>query len=136
MRRMAGLALLALGIAVPVHAQGGHAGGAAGSGGMLNSGAGGLGGGGLGSGSTAGSKPPSTPPAHFNLTSASGSPENYVPSTFLSYEQALVAAQGLPDAPPPAVAEVARQQAGAAHGERAKVALVQDGQGRAIILRR
>jgi hypothetical protein len=70
------------------------------------------------------------------MTSASGSPENYVPSTFLSYEQALVAAQGLPDAPPPAVAEVARQQAGAAHGERAKVALVQDGQGRAIILRR
>jgi len=133
---MAGLALLALGIAVPVHAQAGHAGGAAGSGGMLNSGAGGFGGGGLASGSTAGSKPPSTPPAQFNMTSASGSPENYVPSTFLSYEQALVAAQGLPDAPPPTVAEVARQQAGAAHGERAKVSLVQDGQGRAIILRR
>jgi hypothetical protein len=132
MKRLIGLAILAVAVAVPAHAQSTHP-AAGGTTFTTNGSAGSLGGGG-GFGGSGGSKLASVPPAHFNVTSASGS-QSYEPSTFLSYDQAVAAGKTVLDTPPPTVAEAARQQA-SAHTEKAKVALVQDDYGRAIIVRR
>jgi hypothetical protein len=68
------------------------------------------------------------------MTSASGA-QDYVPSTFLPFDKAVVAGQTLIETPAPTVADAARQQT-SAHMEKAKIALVQDDYGRAIIVRR
>jgi hypothetical protein len=133
MKRLIGLAILAMCTAVPAHSQASHGGATAGSGGATNGGAGGWGGGGGIGGGVSGAKLASVAPARFNMTSASGS-QDYVPSTFLSFDKAVVAGETLVETPAPTVAEAAREQMNV-HLEKAKIALVQDDSGRAIILR-
>jgi hypothetical protein len=137
MNRLIGLTILVMGLAAPAHAQTAHAAPmASGSGSPINStsGGSGAGSGGFG-GSSIGSRPLSSPPAHFNATNVSGSRDSYVPSTFVSYDAALAAGKQLIDTPPLTVAEAARRQA-SAHPEKAKLALVQDDYGRPMIVRR
>jgi hypothetical protein len=133
MKRLMGLAVLALSVAVSAHAQATHTVTVAGQASTMINASGG-GGWGFGGGS-ARSRPPSSPPAVFRVTSISGSHESYEPSTFVSYDQALRVGKNLIDTPPPSVAEAARQQA-SAHPQKAKLALVQDADGRAQLVRR
>jgi len=134
MKRMIALAVLAVGLAVPIHAQTGHlvAGGGASS--VSASGGGGWGSGGFGGGSTA-SRPLNYPLTHFNVASVSGSQQEYVPSVFVSYDKAIATGQTVLDTPPMTVAEASRQL-GNVRAEKAKVALVQDDYGRVIIVPR
>ena len=135
MRRMIAWAVLAVGLAVPTHAQTGHvvAGGGAGSV-SASGGGGGWGGGGFGGGSTA-SRLLSYPLTHFNVASVSGSQQEYVPSVFVSYDEAIATGQTVLDTPPMTVAEASRQM-GTMRQERAKVAFLQDGSGRVILVPR
>jgi len=129
MKRFIGFAILVMGLAVSAHAQTHAVASSAGS----QTAAGG--GGGFGGGSASASRPTNSAPKHFDMTSASGSEQSYVPSTFLSYDEAITAAENVLELPAPTVAEVARQRAGA-RTEKAMVALVQDEYGRAILVRR
>ncbi|HXX70763.1 MAG TPA: hypothetical protein VEI55_00610 [Candidatus Acidoferrum sp.] len=130
MKRLMALGVLTVGLTLPTHAQTAHtaAGGAANL--PTSNGSGGWGGGG---GSTAGSRPVSHPRAQFNTTSVSGSQNEYVPSVFVSYDRAIATGQNALDTPPPTVAEAARQQSNT-HPEKAKLALVQDIHGRAMVI--
>jgi len=136
MKRLIGFAVLAAGLAVPTHAQTVHA--AAGGAASLpasNGGGWGIGGGGLGGGSSVGNKPVNYPPTLFSVTSVSGSQQEYVPSVFVSYDRAVAAGQDALDTPSLTVAEAARRKANAPP-DKAKVTLVQDDYGRAVIVPR
>jgi len=128
MKRFIGFAILVMGVAVPAHTQT-HA--VASSAGAQTAAGGG---GGLGGGSASPSRLTNSAPRHFDMTSASGSEQSYVPSIFLSYDEAITAAENVLKVPAPTVAVVARQRAGA-RTEKARVALLQDERGRAIIVR-
>jgi hypothetical protein len=129
MKHFIGFAILVMGVAVPAHAQTHAVASSAGS----QTAAGG--GGGFGGGSASVSRLTNSAPRHFEMISASGSEQSYVPSTFLPYDEAITAAENVRELPAPTVAEVARQRA-AARTEKPRVALVQDEYGRAIIVRR
>jgi len=134
MKRLVGLAVLAVGLAtVPTHAQAVHA--AAGGGASApTAGGGGLsGGGGFSGGFGGGNRLVSYPLALFSVTSVSGSQQEYVPSIFVSYDNAIATGQRLLDTSPLTVAEAARQQANT-RPDKAKVALVQDHNGKAVIV--
>jgi len=107
MKRLMTLAVFAVGLALPTHAQTAHAaaGGAAIP--LASTGGGGWGG---GAGYGGGSRPVSHPPTQFNTTSVSGSQNEYVPSVFVPYDRAVATGQNALDTPPPTVAEAARQQ--------------------------
>ena len=75
----------------------------------------------------------SRPPAQFNTATVSGSQTDYVPSVFVSYDRAIARGQDALDTPPPTVAEAARQL-GNSHPEKARLALVQDIHGKAIVV--
>lgn len=130
MKRLIVLGLFAVGLALPTHAQTAHiaAGGAANP---LTSNGGGGWGGGVGYG--AASRPVSHPPAQFSTTSVSGSQNEYVPSVFVSYDRAIAKGQNALDTLPPTVVEAARQQSNT-HPEKAKLALVQDIYGKAMVV--
>ena len=131
MKRMIALAVLVVAMAVPIHAQTGHAAAGGGVSSVSVSGSGGGGGSGFASGSTA-NRPLSYPVTHFNVASVSGSQQEYVPSVFVSYDRAIATGQTELDTQPMTVAEASRQQANMRQ-EKAKVALVQDQSGRAIL---
>lgn len=135
MRRLFGLAVLAAGLTVPVQAQISHATAASSTAGSTTSGGSGGGGfsGGSGGGfSSGGSKLPSYPVAHFNVTSVSGSQQDYIPSTFVSYDDAVAAGRAILDAPPKSLDQVARES-GSSHRQMAKLKLVQDANGKPVI---
>lgn len=131
-KRFLGLAILAAGLAVPAHAQvsRGFAAGNPTSSPSFS------GGGGFGGGYSAGGiKLPSYPVACLGVTSVSGSQQDYVPSTFVAYDKALAEGRAILSAPPKSVAEAAREQ-GSSRTEKAKLALVQDDYGNAVIVPR
>lgn len=132
MKRLIALAVLAVGVAVPTHAQTIHAAAGGGSSSVPAAG-GGVGGGGFSGGF--GGVAVHNPSAHFSVTSVSGSPQEFVPSTFVSYDKAVAEGQNVLDTPEPTVAEAARKQ-GDTHAEKAKLALVQNYYGKAIIVPR
>ncbi|HXW63242.1 MAG TPA: hypothetical protein VEJ45_11620 [Candidatus Acidoferrales bacterium] len=137
MRHLIGLAVLALGLVLPTHAQAMRsASGVANptSAGSGSGGGGGLGGG-FGGGSTIGGRLTYYPLAHFSVTSVSGTQQDYVPSTFVSYDQAVATGQNELDTPPLTVAAAARQQA-STHPGKAKIAVMQDDRGKVIIVSR
>jgi len=131
MNRFMALGVLAVGLALPTHAQTVHtaAGGAANPQ-TSNGGGGGWGGSG---GFGGGSRPVNHPPTQFNTTSVSGSQNDYVPSVFICYDRAIATGQDALKTPPPTVAEAARQQSNT-HAEKAKLALVQDIYGKARVV--
>jgi hypothetical protein len=132
MKHLVAMAVLTLGLVVPTHAQAVHA--AAGGGATSPTANGtGWGSGGLGGGFAPGNRLASYPLTLFSVTSVSGSQQEYVPSIFVSYDRAIAEGQSELDTPPRTVAEAARQQA-RAHAEKAKVALVQNEDGKAVIV--
>lgn len=136
MKRFLSLTILAAGLAIPAHAQTPHgvsAGGGANPLTFSGGGGGGYGGGGVGGGSSSGSRLPSCPRAQFSVSAVSGTQQDYVPSTFVSYDKALAEGRDVLAAPPKTVAEVAHEQA-IGRAEKAKLALVQDSRGNAIIV--
>jgi hypothetical protein len=132
MKHMIALAVLTVGLAIPSHAQTVHA-AAGGSASLPATSGGGWGSGGMGGGSSAGNKLMSYPPTLFNVTSVSGSQQDYVPSMFVSYDRAIAAGQKALDTPPRTVAEAAREHANT-RPEKAKLALVQNDHGKAVIV--
>jgi hypothetical protein len=136
-KRFLGLAILGMGLAVPAHAQVSHgfaAGGAASPLNLNNAGGGGFGSG-LGGNSMGRGKLTDYPKARFGVASVSGTQHDYVPSTFVSYDKALAEGRAVLATPPQSPAEAARQQV-TAHTEKAKLALVQDDYGNAVIVPR
>jgi hypothetical protein len=133
MKRIIALAVLAVALAQPVHAQTGHVSAGGGASSVSASSGGGWGGGGFG-GSTA-NKPLSYPLTHFNVASVSGSQQEYVPSIFVSYDKAIATGQTELDTPPMTVAEASRELSNVRQA-KAKVAWVQDDYGRVIIVPR
>lgn len=140
-KRILGIAVFTLGIALPAHAQtsrGGAVGSSANGSGVNGGGGGfggGAGGGGFGGGGLSGaSKLPSYPVSSPRMTGISGSQGDFVPSTFLPYDKALTEGKTVLDTPPPTVAEAAREQT-SARVEKAKFALVQDEYGHPMIIR-
>jgi len=130
MKRLMALGVFAVGLVLPTHAQTTHiaSGGAANP--LASNGAGGWGGGG---GYSGGSRLMSYPRTQFNTTGVSGSQNEYVPSVFVPYDRAIAKGQNALDTPPPTVAEAARQQNNT-HPEKAKLALVQDIYGKAMVI--
>lgn len=137
MKRFLGLAILAAGLAVPAHAQMSHSVSAGGAANTLtsNGGGGGYGGGGLGGGSSSGNKLTNCPRAQFSVAAVSGTQQDYVPSTFVSYDKAVAEGRNILAAPPKSIVEAAHEQA-EAHAEKAKLALVQDYNGNAVVVLR
>jgi len=138
MKRLLGLAILAAGLAIPAHAQGFHGGASAGSSsnGLPTNGGGGGFGGGFGGGlSSAGNRLPAYPLANFNLAAVSGTQAEYVPSTFVSYDQAVAEGREILATPPKTLVQAAREQA-STRTDKARFALVQDRNGNAVIVTR
>jgi hypothetical protein len=131
---------LILGFSIPAHAQsraGAVAGGSGGNGGGMSGGSGGGGGfgGSIGGGGLSGvsfQTLPSTPEANLPSIAVSGSEAEFVPSTFLPFDQAVAAGQEVLDAEHKSVAEAAAENS-RAHRLKAKAALVENAAGDAVI---
>ncbi|HTR46348.1 MAG TPA: hypothetical protein VMM16_03040 [Verrucomicrobiae bacterium] len=134
MKRFLGLTILAAGLAMPAHAQSHAPAGAAGGPSSANS-SGGGGGYGGGWGSSGGTRLTQYPLAHFAVTSVSGSQQDYVPSTFVAYNQAISHGQEILDAPPKTVAEAARENS-IARMQKARVVVVQGPNGEMVVTSR
>jgi len=137
MKRLLGLGILAAGLAVPAHAQAFHGGASAGGTSNslpINGGAGGFGGG-FGGGLSGGNRLSAYPLANFNVAAVSGIQAEYIPSTFVSYDQAVAEGREILTTPPKTLVQAAHDQANA-HPNKAKFALVQDRNGNAVIVTR
>ncbi len=126
MKRFLGLAVLALGFALPAHAQ--LSGGSVGSGTSL-SGSGGL------NGAVSCHTLPSYPPANLAMIVISGTANSFIPSGFVSYEQAVAEGRAALSAKARSLAEAAEENSNSQKA-RAKFALVQDAKGEAVIVSR
>jgi hypothetical protein len=133
MKRLLGLAILTLGLALSANAQSGgrsFGGGTAGPSNGTNGGGGG--GGGAISGGVGFSTLPGHPAASFAATSISGTDAEFVPSTFLPFESAVAAGKAALDAEHASVAQVAEANSRAPKA-KAKFALIEDATGNAVI---
>jgi len=131
MKQFVGLAALILGLAVSAQAQHGSMAVPPGSSNTTGGpGGGGTGGAGLGGGGTAKHEP--IPPTQFATAAASGSDADFVPSEFVTYENAIGEGQDAL-AKPKTVAEAAAENRNTPRA-KAKLAFVQDGSGNAIIV--
>jgi hypothetical protein len=117
MKRILGVAVLILWFAVPAHAQG--------FGGSLS------GGGSLGH--VTFPALPSIPPAHFDVRAERGGAD-FVPSSYASYEQALAEGRAALTQQAKTLAEIARENSGIPKA-KARLVLVQDDYGRAVLVR-
>jgi len=129
MKRLMGMAILAAGLALPAHAQAPRATASGMTPGPVSAGGGGFGGG----YSSGGSKPTSCPTARFSVTSVSGSQQDYVPSTFVVYDNALAEGRDILANPPKSVAEAAHEQP-SVPAEKARISFIQDVNGKATIV--
>jgi hypothetical protein len=123
MKRFLILAVFALGLALPAHAQfGGQSigSGSLSSGGGINAGA---------------PRLASEPPAQFAMTGVSGNEAEFTPSAFLAYDQAIAAGKESLAAKEKSVAKVASENS-TVQKPRAKFAMVQDCNGNPIIVSR
>jgi len=134
MKRLLGLAILILGLALSAGAQsGGRTLGGTPS--PTNGGNSGGGGGMVGGGGMSGvpfSTLPSHPRANFAATAISGTDAEFVPSTFLPFEDAVDAGQAVLDAQHASVAQAAEANSRAPKA-KAKFALIEDAAGHAVI---
>jgi hypothetical protein len=133
MKRLFGLAIMILGLTLSASAQSGGRmlGGAPGP---TNGGASG-GGGSIGGGGLSGvgfSTLPSHPRASFASIAISGTDAEFVPSTFLPFENAVAAGQAVLDAQHASVAQAAEVNSRAPKA-KAKLALIEDATGNAVI---
>jgi hypothetical protein len=124
MKRLLGLAVLALGLAVPAHAQ--FAGNSVGASGSIGSGGGLNGGGGF-------RHITSYPRAVFATTIVSGTETDFEPSAFVSYDVAVAEGRAVMAFKERSVVEVAREVR-STRGVRARVAFVQDVNGDPVIV--
>ncbi|MGA2509591.1 MAG: hypothetical protein ABSG27_05125 [Candidatus Acidiferrales bacterium] len=124
MKKILGLAVLALGLAVPAHAQ--FLGASVGSGSNVGSGG--------GVGSVVFHVLPSVPPAHFAIVYVTGT-DSFTPSAFVAYDQAVAEGIAALNLKEKSVAEVAAENS-VAHAPRAKLAFVQNSAGDAVIVSR
>jgi hypothetical protein len=124
MKRLLGLAVLALGLAVPAYAQ--FSGNSVGASGSIGSG-GGLNGGGSFRHIT------SYPRAVFATTIVSGTETDFEPSAFVSYDVAVAEGRAVMAFKERSVVEVAREVS-STRGARARVAFVQDASGDPVIV--
>lgn len=76
---------------------------------------------------------PSTPPAHFDVRAVSGSAD-FVPSSFATYEQALAQGRAALAAQAKTLAQIAKENSSAPK-PKARLVLVQDDRGRAVLAR-
>ena len=76
---------------------------------------------------------PSTPPAHFDVRAVSGGAD-FVPSSYASYEQALAEGRAALAEQAKTLAEIAREN-NSVPKARARLVLVQDDYGRAVLVR-
>jgi len=117
MKQLLGLAVLVFFFTLPAHAQSG---------------------GSIAGGSLFGSSfhtLPSYPPARLISTGISGTDEDFVPSAFVAYEQAIAEGRAAITAEAKTVAKAASENKSAPK-PRAKFAMVQDGEGNVMILSR
>jgi hypothetical protein len=117
MKRLLGLAVLALCLGVPAHAQIG---------------------GSVGGGSLTGSNfraLPNYPPTKFAVTGISGTTGDFIPSAFVAYDQAIAEGKAAVTAKTESVAKVAADNS-STQKPRAKFAMVQDANGNAILVSR
>jgi hypothetical protein len=130
MKKSIGIAAFVLIFSIPAHGQGVRGGvGMSTQGALTNSGGGGGGfGGGLSASS--GGRLSSTPPAHLAMKEVTGGDPSYVPSTFLTFEQA-VAEGNAESVREKTVAEAAAEN-NAARKARARLAFEQDNGGRVV----
>jgi len=134
MKKLVGMAIVAGCLALPAHAQVSRA--TPSSAGMTPSASNqGGGGGGYSGGFSGGTKLPSYPCTRFGVASVSGSLQDFTPSTFLAYDQALAEGRDILANPPKPVGEVAHLQPSAPL-QRAKLALIQDANGHPVIVAR
>jgi hypothetical protein len=77
----------------------------------------------------------SPPPTEFNSVVVSGTEQDFIPTTFASYDQAISQGRITLATTPKTLAEVAQEYSHEAR-PKAKLALVQDDYGNAIIARR
>jgi hypothetical protein len=117
MKRILGVAVLILWFAVPAHAQ--SIGGSIGGGGSL--------------GQVSFHTLPTVPRAHFKVGAVRGGAD-FEPSSFAPYEQALAQGRAALTAEAKTLAEIARENA-TVPKPKARLAIVQDDQGRAILAR-
>jgi hypothetical protein len=134
MKRLLGLAILTLGLALSASAQSGGRSFGGGTAGPSNGGTNGGGGGGGGaiSAGVGFSTLPNHPPASFAATAVSGTDGEFVPSTFLPFESAVAAGKAALDAEHASVAQVAEANSRAPKA-KAKFALIEDATGNAVI---
>lgn len=140
MKRVLGVMVLILGFSIPAHAQAsrGTVPASGGSGGMTTGGGGGFGGSGSGdSGGMSGVNfhtLPSIPPANLPSVEVSGTKADFVPSTFLPFDQAVAEGQAVLDAQHKSVAQAAAENS-RANRAKAKAAIIENGAGDAVIAR-
>ena len=129
MKRLLGLAALALSVSVPAHAQrmGGSAGAVGGSGSV--------GGAGVSSGTANVSLLPHYSPRDFLVTSVSGTEADFTPSTFLGYDEAIAEGRAALAARTKPLAECAKESRNSER-DKAKIAFLQDANGKAFLASR
>jgi hypothetical protein len=126
MKRLFGLAALVLLLSVPAHAQ--RMGGSGGLSAGTNVGVGG----GVSSGPVYMPALPSHPPRDFLVTNVSGTEADFTPSTFLSYDEAIAEGRRALAARSKPLAECAKESRNIER-DRAKIAFLQDANGRAFL---
>ena len=136
MKRVLGLAIAVAALALPAHAQASKGAPPASAASPItsNNGSGGGGSSGFsGGGSVGGSHLSAYPRRQFGVASVSGTQQDYVPSTFVAYDQALAEGRDILSNPPKTVVEAAHAQVAAPAG-KAKFAFVQNANGDAVIV--
>ena len=134
MKKLVGMAIVGACLALPAHAQVSR--GTPSSAGMTTSSTtNNSGGGGYSGGFSGGSKLTAYPCTRFGVASVSGSLQDFTPSTFLAYDQALAEGRAILANPPKPIGEVAHDQPSAPL-QKAKLALIQDANGYPVIVAR
>jgi len=126
MKRLLGLAVLALSVSVPAHAQRMGGSGAAVSGGSS------VGGAVVGSGTANVPSLPNHPPREFLVTTVSGTEADFTPSTFLGYDEAMAEGRAALAARTKSLAECAKASRNSER-DKAKIAFLQDANGKAFL---
>jgi hypothetical protein len=129
MKRLLGLIAFVFLISVPAYGQ--SKGATVGGSSPMNNNASGAGGGGGGTSGSAGGRLPSYPPARFDVAAFSGSTTDFVPSAFLSFDQAVARGTAVVVANTRTVAEMAAENS-ATPKAKAKFTFVQDAQGNVV----
>jgi hypothetical protein len=139
MNKILAVAILGVIFTVPAHAQRSMAGslGPSGAGYIQGgtAGSGGPGGGGGGGGTVSFHTLPAVPPTQFDAIRVSGSNDDFVPSSWTDFEKGLAIGRAQLSVEQKTLGEIAEENR-EIEKPKAKLTIVQDGDGRAIIQRR